>query len=89
MERQVKFTKNALKDLKYWKKIKNEAVLKRIRELIESIKETPYTGIGNPEPLKHELTGSYSRRINREHRLVYRVYDNFIEVSSLRFHYNK
>ena len=87
MERVVKFTKEAEKDLKYWKKTKNKQVLKRIKELIQSIQESYYTGIGNPEELKYEYSGNWSRRITKEHRLIYVVIDDVIYIKSLRFHY--
>ncbi|MBN2669852.1 MAG: Txe/YoeB family addiction module toxin [Bacteroidales bacterium] len=85
---EISYTDNALKDLKYWKKIKNKEVQKRISDLLDSITETPYKGIGNPEPLKHGLTGYWSRKINKEHRIIYRlINDNTIEIYSLRLHY--
>ena len=84
---ELEFTEQAQKDLKYWKKINNLAVQKRISTLLEAIKEEPYTGIGNPEALKHQLTGLWSRRINREHRLVYEVLEDKIMIYALRFHY--
>jgi toxin YoeB len=62
---ELEFTITADRDLKYWKKINDEAFLKRIRALLESILENPYSGIGNPEKLKHELTGKMSRKINK------------------------
>ncbi len=83
----IKFTHEANKDLKYWKKVKNKEVQDRISELLQSIKTNPYKGIGNPEPLKHQLAGYWSRRINSEHRIVYRVLEEIVEVISLRFHY--
>ena len=68
---EVEYTNSALRDLKYWKKSKNTKIQKRISKLVEAIQENPFEGIGNPEPLKHELQGYWSRRINKEHRLVY------------------
>ena len=64
-------------------------ILKKIRQLLEIITETPYSGIGKPEPLKHHLAGLWSRRINQEHRLVYEVIetDNVILIHSLKGHY--
>jgi len=62
--------------------------MNRISLLIKSIEENPFDGIGKPEALKYNLTGCWSRRITKEHRLVYRMMrDNKIEVISLRFHY--
>lgn len=66
-------------------------ITKRIKKLLADILEHPYTGIGKPEPLKYELAGKWSRRISVEHRLVYSVNDDIIEVHifSMRFHYSK
>ena len=63
--------------------------LKKIRQLLEIIPEMPYSGIGKPEPLKHHLSGLWSRRINKEHRLVYEIIetDNVILIHSLKGHY--
>ena len=66
----------------------NKAVQAKITSLLASIRETPFTGIGKPEPLKNELSGKWSRRITMEHRLVYAVSDN-IYVYSLRGYYKK
>ncbi|MFZ4104689.1 MAG: Txe/YoeB family addiction module toxin [Sediminibacterium sp.] len=85
---EIVYTKNAQADLIYWKLKYQLKILKRIEHLLENILINPYTGIGNPEQLKHELSGLWSRRINKEHRLTYRVINkNQIEIISLRFHY--
>ncbi len=84
---EVKLTITADKDLKYWKKINDEIVLKRIRALLESMLENPYSGLGNPEKLKHELTGKMSRRINKQHRIIYEVHNKYLLIHSLRGHY--
>ena len=83
----IKFTSEALSDLEYWKKSGNTIILKRIRQLLEAIQTDLHKGIGKPEPLKHNLTGRWSRRINHEHRIVYKLEDGIITVYSLRFHY--
>jgi len=83
----VNFTAEALSDLKYWQKSGNTIILKRIRQLLIAIQENPFSGIGKPEALKHNLTGYWSRRINQEHRLVYKINQGFITVISLRYHY--
>lgn len=62
--------------------------MKRISALLEDIEKTPYTGIGKPEELKYELSGWWSRRINKEHRLIYRIKEDQIHVLSLKFHYD-
>jgi toxin YoeB len=82
----VNFTESAAKDLAYWKAT-NPVVVARIKSLLESIQISPFTGIGKPEPLKHNLSGHWSRRINREHRLVYRVDGGEVLVVQCRLHY--
>jgi toxin YoeB len=59
----------------------------RINKLIEATARDPFTGIGKPEPLKHAFSGFWSRRINDEHRMVYRVTGDQLEIAQLRFHY--
>ena len=79
------------KDRDYWKKSGNKAIMERISALLKDIMEHPYTGIGKPEPLKYDLAGKWSRRINAEHRLIYSVNENIITVYvfSMRYHYSK
>lgn len=64
---EVEFLDNALEDIDYWKKSGNKVVQSKITSLLRSICKTPYSGIGKPEPLKHDLTGYWSRRITDEH----------------------
>ena len=73
--------------MNHWKLKKNIKIQNRINNLLENIRSEPFTGIGKPEPLKYELTGLWSRRINKEHRLIYRVDIEVIEIVSLRYHY--
>lgn len=84
---EVVFTEAARKDLEYWKATNNVKVQKRITALLQSILETPFTGIGKPEPLRYDLAGYWSRRITDEHRLVYSVSENIVTVIAARFHY--
>lgn len=84
---EIEFTLIALEDLNYFKKSGNQPVLKKLRSLLESIQESPFTGIGKPEALKYDQSGNWSRRINQEHRLIYEVQDKVILVHSLRGHY--
>lgn len=90
---EVIFTPQAVEDLKFWKKSGNKAIQKRIQELIASIMVSPFEGLGKPEPLKYQLSGSWSRRITKEHRLIYEVYENnnivILEIQSLKGHYKK
>ena len=84
---EIEFLGKALDDIDYWKKSGNISIQKRITKLLDSMSKTPWSGIGKPEPLKHELSGFWSRRITEEHRIVYTVSDNRIKVISMRFHY--
>ena len=83
----IEFTKQADDDFDYFKRIGNKQIIKKIKELLESISNDPYKGIGQPEPLKYNLSGTWSRRINREHRIVYEVVDEVVYVLSLKGHY--
>lgn len=76
----------AWEDYLYWQKTDKET-LRRINTLVKDIKRQPFEGLGDPEPLKHAWTGYWSRRINREHRLVYKVTDEAIIVVQCRYHY--
>ena len=80
------FSENAWDDYLYWQKI-DKRILKRINLLIQDIKRCPFDGIGKPEPLKHALSGYWSRRINDEHRIVYRADSDSILIAQLRHHY--
>ena len=77
---------NGLEDLRYWIETDRRKALK-IVDLIESIVTTPFSGLGKPEPLKFELAGCWSRRIDQEHRLVYKVERDAIIVLACRYHY--
>ncbi|NER25459.1 MAG: Txe/YoeB family addiction module toxin [Symploca sp. SIO1C2] len=80
------FSENAWEDYLYWQKT-DKKILKRINLLIQDIKRSPFEGIGKPEPLKYDLSGYWSRRINDEHRIVYKVQNDAIFLSELRYHY--
>jgi len=82
----IKYTRNAAKDIKYWNS-KDKNTYKRIKLLIDDIVEHPFDGIGKPEPLRYKLSGKWSRRITREHRLIYEVMDDAIIIYQCRFHY--
>ncbi len=66
----------------------DKKMLKKINELIKDIKTNPFDGIGKPEPLKYDYAGFWSRRIDREHRLIYQVEDNHLLIYSCKYHYN-
>jgi toxin YoeB len=80
------FDPNALEDLTYWVQTDRRKALK-ILNLVEQVLKTPFAGIGKPEPLKFGLAGCWSRRIDQEHRLVYKVEADDLVVLSCRFHY--
>lgn len=80
------FSENAWDDYLYWQKTEKK-VLKRINQLISDIQRSPSEGIGKPEPLKHALSGYWSRRIDSEHRIVYRTDDDALFIAQLRYHY--
>jgi len=80
------FSENAWEDYLYWQK-SDKKLLRRINNLIKEIQRSPFEGIGKPEPLKHALSGYWSRRINDEHRIVYKATDEAIYIAQLRYHY--
>ena len=82
----VIFSERAWTEYLYWQKT-DRKIVKRINTLIQEIQRTPFEGIGKPEPLKHALSGYWSRRITDEHRLVYRVKGDALLVAQLRYHY--
>jgi toxin YoeB len=82
------FSPQAWEDYQHWVQTDRKPV-KRINELIKDAVRSPHEGIGKPEPLRHALAGFWSRRINDEHRMVYRVAGNNLEIAQLRFHYAK
>ncbi len=80
------FADQAWEDYLYWQ-AQDKKILKRINDLIKETERSPHEGIGKPEPLKHSLAGYWSRRINDEHRMVYREVDESLLIAQLRFHY--
>jgi toxin YoeB len=82
----VFFEVEAFQDLQFWGQ-NDVKLLRKIVELIADIQKTPFTGLGKPEALKHDYKGFWSRKINDEHRLVYRVNDSAIVIVACRFHY--
>ena len=86
MRRKLIFSDEAWDDYFYWQDT-DRSMLRRINQLIKDVRRSPYEGIGKPEPLKHQLTGWWSRRIDGEHRFLYRVTEQAIEISNLRNHY--
>ncbi len=82
----VAFYIKAFDDFYEWEST-DKKVFKRIKELIKDITRNPFEGIGKPEPLKHELSGYWSRRITDEHRIVYKIIDNTLYILSCKEHY--
>jgi toxin YoeB len=80
------FSPQAREDYLYWQQV-DKKFIRRINELLKDIARSHYDGIGKPEPLKHALAGFWSRRITDEHRLVYRIKGQIIEIVQLRYHY--
>ena len=80
------FSENAWEDYIYWQKT-DKKILTRVNELILDIQRNKYKGIGKPEPLKHSLAGYWSRRINNEHRIVYKIEKDTVMIVQLRYHY--
>ena len=81
------FTDKATEDIAAHKKAGDKSVLTKLLHLLEELTEHPFTGTGKPEPLKHNLVGMWSRRINKEHRLVYEVEENTVFILSAKGHY--
>lgn len=84
---EIIYLPEADKDLNYWIRVGDKAILRKISEITKSIIESPYKGIGKPEALKHHLAPKWSRRITKEHRYVYLIHNEKLYVYSLRGHY--
>lgn len=88
----IEFTSNAWEEFNYWMEMDLD-IAKKIKNLIKSIRQTPFKGIGKPEPLKYDLKGFWSRRISGEHRLVYKITgkkgeNQMCTIVQCRFHYD-
>lgn len=82
----IAWAEKAWEDYLYWQQ-SDKKTLKRINTLIKDVMRQPFSGLGDPEPLKHNWSGYWSRRIDREHRLVYKVTDKHIIIAQCRYHY--
>ncbi len=80
------FADEAWEDYLYWQK-QDKKMVERIHKLIAEVKREPFSGVGKPEPLKHALSGYWSRRINDEHRMVYKIEGDSLLLAQLRYHY--
>jgi toxin YoeB len=84
---EVVYKEQAIDDIKFWKKSGQKIIQDRIVRLVEDIKLNPYSGLGKPEALKHELSGFWSREIDKGNRLIYKISGNQLHIISLRGHY--
>ncbi|MBA2657645.1 MAG: Txe/YoeB family addiction module toxin [Tatlockia sp.] len=82
----LSWAENAWQDYLYWQTI-DKKIIKRINLLIKDIKRDPFEGIGDPQPLKHNWSGYWSRRIDKEHRIIYKLADDAIYIVHGRYHY--
>jgi toxin YoeB len=82
----IVFSEHAWEDYLYWQRTERK-ILERINRLIKEIQRTPFEGTGKPEPLRHGLSGYWSRRITDEHRIVYKVEKDSLHLAQLRYHY--
>lgn len=82
----LSWTEGAWQDYLYWQQT-DKKTLKRINTLIKDIKRQPFDGLGDPEPLKHNWSGYWSRRIDREHRFVYTIKESTLYIAQCRYHY--
>jgi toxin YoeB len=83
---EIIYSDNAEKDLAYWNKHGTQSDKNKIKTLLQSMSETPFDGVGKPEALKYDLSGYWSRRIDKKHRIIYRVMSDRIEIVSFREH---
>jgi len=84
----IVFSKNAWEDYTSWQ-TEDKKTLKKINSLIKDIERNPYEGIWKPEPLKFDLAGLWSRRIDQTNRLVYRIEENDLQIFACKYHYDK
>ena len=88
MKYRIVLTEQAKEDYLFWKSSGNKNILNKIVRLLEDMSSHPYIGIGKPEALKYSLSGYWSRRINSEHRIVYRVLEDVIEIEVMAMRYH-
>jgi toxin YoeB len=80
------FSDDAWEDYLYWQK-QDKRMVERVNKLAKEVQREPFSGVGKPEPLKHALSGFWSRRITDEHRMVYQIEDDNLLIAQLRYHY--
>jgi toxin YoeB len=81
------FVEESWEDYQYWQKT-NKSILHRINQIIKDITKSPFEGIGKPEPLRYKYKGYWSRRIDQEHRLIYKISGDEVWIVKCRFHYD-
>ncbi len=84
---EVVYSQQALEDIDYWKNSGNKKIQQKIQVLINDIRQTPFSGLCKPEPLKYELSGKWSRRIDKGNRIVYTIEGDSVRIYSLKGHY--
>jgi len=89
MSYRLDLTTKAQKDIAHHKTAGNKTLLKKVEALLTELTEHPVSGTGRPEPLKHQLSGMWSRRIDKKHRLVYEILETAVVVHSAKGHYTK
>lgn len=89
LPKKVRLTSNAARDILFWEQSGNQRILKKIHSLIADCLKSPYAGIGSPEQLRYQAQDTYSRRIDRVNRLVYRVEGDYLVILSARYHYER
>jgi len=88
MTYEIDFAEKAVQDINFHKRTGNIAVLVKIDKFLNELREHPFSGTGKPEPLRYQLSGKWSRRINKEHRLIYSVSEAAVYIYSARGHYD-
>jgi len=86
---EIRYTETALLHRDFWKRSGQTVIMNKISSLIASIEINPEKGIGKPEQLKYELSGVWSRRIDRENRLIYEIHDDYVLILAMKGHYEK
>ena len=84
---EVVYKDQAIEDIKFWKRSGQKIIQDRIARIVEDIKLHPYTGLGKPEALKYEMSGFWSREIDKGNRLIYKLADKQLHIISMRGHY--
>ena len=87
MHFELEFSYQALEDIEFHKLAGNKSVINKILNIFQDLTDDPFQGIGKPEPLKYNLSGKWSRRITKEHRIIYKVDNSTVYIFSVKGHY--